>query len=146
MDLSIKEAYVSAFRGNFTSTMRWPDLDDFWEVLRAQADDNWYIYAVGEPAPERTSAKAHLLSFIDEIDLLLRKEHDEDYCGIVYVDDKEAPEFVKIFDPNNLGVSCGFSDNPPLPGWILSRIQPVELEQALNPAKNRQRWWQQLFK
>lgn len=145
MDTSIKEAYVSAFRGNFTSTMRWPDLDEFWEVLKANADDNWYIYAVGEIPPERTSAKAHLLNFIDGIDELLHKEHDEDYCGIVYVDNKDAPEFVKIFDPNNLGVTCGFSENPPLPGWILSRIQPVELEEALNPPKNRQRWWQQIF-
>jgi len=145
MDVSIKEAYVSAFRGNFTSTMRWPDLDDFWRTLKNLADGNWYIYAVGEIPPESTSNKAHLLSFIDEIDALLRKEHDEDYCGIVYVDNKEAPEFIKIFDPNNLGVTCGFSDNPPLPGWILSRIQPVELESALNPPKNRQRWWQQIF-
>lgn len=145
MDTSIKEAYVSAFRGNFTSTMRWPDLDEFWEVLKANADDNWYIYAVGEIPPESTSAKAHLLNFIDGIDELLHREHDEDYCGIVYVDNKDAPEFVKIFDPNNLGVTCGFSENPPLPGWILSRIQPVELEEALNPPKNRQRWWQQIF-
>lgn len=145
MDMSIKEAYISTFRGSFTSTMRWHDLDAFWQVLKAQADDGWYIYAVGETAPERTSEKAQLLSFIDNIDELLHKEHEEDYCGIVYVDNKEAPEFIKIFDPNNLGVSCGFSDNPPLPGWILSRLQPVELETALNPPKNRQRWWQQLF-
>jgi len=146
VDMSIKEAYIAAFRGNFTSTMRWHDLDAFWETLKEQADDNWYIYAVGEAAPENTSEKAQFLNFIDSIDELLHKEHDEDYCGIVYVDNKAAPEFVKIFDPNNLGVSCGFSDNPPLPGWILSRIQPVELESALNPPKNRQRWWQQLFK
>jgi hypothetical protein len=146
MDMSIEEAYISAFRGSFTSTMRWHDLDDFWQVLKAQADDNWYIYAVGEDAPEHTSDKTHFLNFIDRIDELLHKEHDEDYCGIVYVDNKEAPEFVKIFDPNNLGVSCGFSENPPLLGWILSRLQPVELEAALNPPKNRQRWWQQLFK
>lgn len=146
MDMSIEEAYIAAFRGNFTSTMRWHDLDDFWQILKAQADDNWYIYAVGEAAPGRTSGKTHFLNFIKRIDELLRKEHDEDYCGIVYVDNKEAPEFVKIFDPNNLGVSCGFSDNPPLPGWILSRLQPVELEAALNPPKNRRRWWQQLFK
>ena len=144
--MSIKEAYVSAFRGNFTSTMRWPDLDEFWEVLKDRADNNWFIYAVGEIPPENTSDKDHLLNFIDKIDELLHKEHDEDYCGIVYIDNKEAPEFIKIFDPNNLGVTCGFSDNPPLPGWILSRIQPVELETALNPPKNRQRWWQQLFK
>ena len=145
MDMSIQEAYISAFRGNFTSTMRWPDLDDFWAVLKDHADDNWFIYAVGEIPPDETSEKGHLLSFIDKIDELLHKEHDEDYCGIVYVDNKEAHEFIKIFDPNNLGVTCGFSDNPPLPGWILSRIQPVELETALNPPKNRQRWWQQLF-
>jgi hypothetical protein len=143
--MSIKEAYISAFRGSFTSTMRWPDLDAFWAVLKNHADDNWYIYAVGEVPPETTSNKEHLLNFIDQIDELLHKEHDEDYCGIVYVDNKETPEFIKIFDPNNLGVSCGFSENPPLPGWILSRIQPVELEEALNPPKNRQRWWQQIF-
>jgi len=146
VDMSIKEVYISAFRGNFTSTMRWHDLDAFWQVLKEQADDNWYIYAVGEDAPDSTADKTQLLNFIDKIDELLHKEHDEDYCGIVYVDNKEAPEFIKIFDPNNLGVSCGFSDNPPLPGWILSRVQPVELASALNPPKNRQRWWQQLFK
>jgi hypothetical protein len=145
VDMSIKEAYVEAFRGNFTSTMRWPDLDEFWKILKRQADDHWYIYAVGEVPPEKTSDKSQLLNFIDSIDELLHREHDEDYCGIVYVDNKETPGFIKIFDPNNLGVTCGFSDNPPLPGWILSRIQPVELEEALNPPKNRQRWWQQLF-
>ena len=145
MDMSVKEAYVSAFRGNFTSTMRWPDLDEFWQVLKSYADDQWYIYAVGEEPPDSTVDKADLLNFISSIDELLHKEHDEDYCGIVYVDDKQTPEYVKIFDPNNLGVTCGFSDNPPLPGWILSRLQPVELESALNPPKNRQRWWQQIF-
>jgi hypothetical protein len=146
VDMSIKEVYLAAYRGNFTSTMRWPDLDAFWDGLKAHADDQWYIYAVGETPPESMASKRHLLNFIDKIDELLHKEHDEDYCGIVYADNKETPEFIKIFDPNNLGVSCGFSDNPPLPGWILSRIQPVELETALNPPKNRQRWWQQLFK
>jgi hypothetical protein len=145
MDMSIEEVYLAAFKGNFTSTMRWHDLDTFWDVLKRYADDNWYIYAVGETPPDSMVAKANLLNFIEKIDELLHKDHDEDYCGIVYVDNKEAPAFIKIFDPNNLGVSCGFSDNPPLPGWILSRIQPVELESALNPPKVRQRWWQQLF-
>jgi hypothetical protein len=146
VDMSIEEVYLAAFRGSFTSTMRWPDLDAFWEVLKARADDQWYIYAVGEEPPQSTASKEQLLHFIDQIDELLHREHDEDYCGIVYIDNKEAPEFIKIFDPNNLGVTCGFSENPPLPGWILSRIQPVELETALNPPKNRQRWWQQLFR
>ncbi|MBE9567540.1 MAG: hypothetical protein IMF14_02510 [Proteobacteria bacterium] len=143
--MSIEEVYLAAYRGNTTSTMRWNDLDAFWQVFRAQADDYWYIYAVGETPPDSTASREHLLKFIEEIDALLHKEHEEDYCGIVYIDNKEEPAFVKIFDPNNLGVTCGFSDNPPLPGWILSKIQPVELESALNPPKNRQRWWQQIF-
>lgn len=146
MDMSVSEAYLAAFRGSFTSTMRWHDLDVFWETLRARADDNWYIYAVGEAPPTTTATREQLLSFIENIDALLHKEHEEDYCGIVYIDDQQAPEFIKIFDPNNLGVTCGFSENPPLPGWIISRLQPVELEAALNPPKNRQRWWQQIFK
>ena len=143
--MSVQQAYLSAFKGNFISAMRWHDLNALWDVLKGHADDQWYIYAVGEVPPESTVDKADFLNFIENIDVLLHKEHDEDYCGIVYVDNKEKPEFVKIFDPNNLGVTCGFSDNPPLPGWILSRLQPVELEAALNPPKNRQRWWQQLF-
>jgi hypothetical protein len=125
--------------------MRWYDLDRFWERLRTQADDSWYIYHVGEAPPDATVDRSQLLNFIDKIDELLRSEHDEDYCGIVYADNLENPEFIKIFDPHNLGVTCGFSEKPPLPGWILSRIQPVELESALYPTKSRQRWWQQIF-
>lgn len=144
MEQTIEQTYVEAFRGHFTSMMRWHHLDEFWANLRQQADD-WYIYAVGEEPPEEVASEEHVLKFIDEIDTLLHKEHDEDYCGIVYSDDKEKPTFIKIFDPNNLGVSCGFSDNPPLPGWILSRIKPVELESALNPPNNRRRWWKKVF-
>jgi len=115
MEMSIQQAYLSAFKGNFTSTMRWHDLDAFWQLLKDHADDQWYIYAVGEAPPESTVEKAYLLSFIENIDVLLHKEHDEDYCGIVYVDNKESPSYIKIFDPNNLGVTCGFSEKPPLP-------------------------------
>lgn len=137
--------FLEAYRGSFTSMMRWPHLDDFWSVLNKQADDNWYVYAVGEPPPETTASKDKLLSFIKEIDVLLHNDHKEDYCGIVYTNNKTTPTFVKIYDPNNLGVSCGFSNNPPLPGWILSKLKPVELESALRQPNNRQRWWKSIF-
>ena len=145
MDISIQKAYLSAFRGKFSSTMRWHDLDAFWQVLKMHADDRWYIYTVGKVTPEFTVNKTCFLTFIDNIDSLLHKKHKKDYCGIVYVDNKNAPEFIKIYDPNNLGVSCGFSDNPPLPGWILSRLQPVDLSVALTSSSDRKRWWQKLF-
>jgi hypothetical protein len=136
--------FRTAFRGTFSGVLRWPQLDALWETLRAGADDGWYIYAVGEPPPGQTVTAGELTRFIDEVDALLRREHEEDYCGIVYADSFETPGFVKIFDPNHLGVSCGYSDNPPLPGWILSRIPPVDLQAATLPG-NRRRWWQRLF-
>lgn len=139
------EDYIQAFRGRFSSVLRWEQLDEFWNTLKSQADEHWYIYAVGEAAPTETSSVDQLIRFIDEIDVLLRKEHEEDYCAIVYADNHDSPSFIKIFDPNNLGVSCGFSENPPLPGWVLSKIQPVDLQNALRPANNRRRWWQKIF-
>lgn len=42
MATAAEQTYVNAFRGSFTSMMRWPDLDQFWDTLRAQADDGWY--------------------------------------------------------------------------------------------------------
>lgn len=139
------ELYLNAFKGRFTSLMRWDQLDEFWEILNAQADDSWYIYHVGDPAPEQTVDAKQFKKFIVEINKLLRDEHEEDYCAIVYADDHACPGFIKIFDPNNLGVSCGFSENPPLPGWVLSKIKPVDIEAALRPANNRRRWWQKIF-
>lgn len=145
IDTSLEENYLDAFKGRFTSLMRWHHLDEFWEGFKQLADDGWYIYHVGDEPPASPVDKHKLLEFIDEIDALLRQEHDEDYCGIVYTDSKQEPSYIKIFDPNNLGVSCGSSEKPPLPGWILSRIQPIELEEALYPTASRRRLWQRIF-
>jgi hypothetical protein len=145
LETPLQQNYLDAFRGRFTSLMRWHHLDDFWENLKQQVDDGWYIYHVGDVPPESPVDRNKLLAFISEIDTLLHQEHEEDYCGIVYTDDKENPSYIKIFDPHNLGVSCGYSEKPPLPGWILSRIPPIELEEALYPTANRRRWWQRVF-
>lgn len=138
-------SYLEEFRGSFTSMLRWPQLDQLWQTLRNQ-DKAWYIYAVGETPPEQPADAPQLDTFINEIDKLLRSEHDEDFCGIVYADKRDDPTFIKIYDPNNLGVSCGFSDNPPLPGWVLSLSKPIDLKVAMPPPGNRRRWWQTLFK
>ncbi len=145
MMTDIETDFRDAFRGSFSGVLRWEQLDELWQLLRADAASDWYLYAVGEAPPEVTVSTEAVLRFIDEIDILLRKEHEEDYCGVVYVDDKESPSFVKIFDPSNLGVSCGYSDNPPLPGWTLSKLQPVDLQAQMPLPGNRRRWWQRLF-
>jgi len=136
--------FLRAFRGSFTSALRWPQLDDLWQQVRERAGAGWYLYAIGEAPPMAPSDAAQVDTFVAEIDKLLRREHDEDYCGIVYADDPKAPTFVKIYDPHNLGVSCGYSDNPPLPGWVMSLLPPVDLP-AAQATKARRHWWQQLF-
>jgi len=139
------DSYRAAFKGRFENVLRWEQLDALWAVLQQDAAGGWYIYAVGEEPPQRPADEALVRSFIGEIDQLLRKEHAEDYCGVVFADSMDSPRFVKIFDPHNLGVSCGFSDNPPLPGWILSKLPPVDLEAPVNLPANRRRWWNRLL-
>jgi hypothetical protein len=137
--------FYSRYRGGFVGILKWPQLDEFWQVLRSKADASWYIYAIGETLPDKPVTAEQLDTFIVEIDSLLRKEHQEEYCGVVYVDDKTDPGFIKIYDPNNLGVVCGFSDNPPLPGWIVSLIKPEPLDENTFLPQSRRRWWRRLF-
>jgi len=138
-------SFLQQYQGNFKSTLRWPDLAAFWEVLRQHNKGQWYIYAVGETPPSKAAAAEVLDEFISATDELLRREHAEDYCGIVYADDLQTPTMVKIYDPNNLGVVCGFSDNPPLPAWVLSLMPPEDLPLAFPPPGNRRRWWQKIL-
>ena len=144
-DKKTESDFYSRYRGGFVGLLRWPQLDNFWQVLRSRQDENWYIYAIGEALPEQPVTSEQLDTFVSEIDILLRKEHQEDYCGVVYVDDKTEPTFIKIYDPNNLGVVCGFSDNPPLPGWIITLIKPELLDENTFLTQSRKRWWRRLF-
>ena len=144
-DSDRRDRFIVAFGGSFTSALRWPQLDALWERVRERADAGWYLYAVGEPPPGDPSDAPSVLAFVAEIDALLRAEHDHDYCGIVYVDDPSRPTLIKIYDPNNLGVSCGFSKDPPLPGWVMSLLPPCDLPAARALSNGRRRWWQRLF-
>lgn len=139
------DLFYEKFKDSFTSCMRWDDLTILWDTLKQRANLNWYLYAIGEPVPDSPANEKELLLFITEIDNLLRSEHEEDYCGIVYADEKKNPTFIKIYDPNNLGVSCGFSNDPPLPGWVLSVIPPKPLEDKSVLTQQRKRWWQRLW-
>lgn len=139
------DVFTRAFRGSFSSLLSWQQLSEFWDAVRRKADAGWYVYAIGTPIPTRPATAAEVEKFLQAIDALLRQEHREDYCGIVYADNTQDPSFIKIFDPDNLGVSCGFSKNPPLPGWILSLLPPQALESRRPLPAGRQRWWQALW-
>jgi len=95
--------------------------------------------------PCRPATPEQVEKFIVEIDALLRRDHHENYCGIVYADNLDDPTFIKIYDPNHLGSSCGSSKNKALPGWIMSQTPPAELRLKHVVPANRKRWWQMLL-
>ncbi len=137
--------FASRLHGSFVALLKWEQFDQTWQALAQRANEGWYVYAIGEAPPETPASPEAFRRFLDEISELLHREHEHDYCGIVYVDDREKPELVKIYDPNNLGVVCGYSESPPLPGWVISRLKPTPIETPAPPAGNRRRWWQRLF-
>ncbi len=132
--------FDAVFNGTLVSLLSWEQLDRFWANLDPAG--GWYLYAVGEARPESAADAQHVSAFIREIDALLRREHHEDYCGIVYTDDPQRPSLVKIYDPNHLGTSCGSGKHRILPGWVMSRMPPSDLSPSHHVPQNRRRWWQ----
>ncbi len=137
--------YMQAYSGRLVALRQWRDLEDFWQVLLADDQAQWFVYAVGEPPPQHPVDSAQLKMIVAELDTLLHVDHDEDYCGIVYVDNRQSPSFVKIYDPNNLGSVCGSSGTITLPGWTISQTRPEDLQMAFPLPANRRRWWQKLL-
>ena len=125
--------------GLLYSLLSWDQLTAFWP--RVDVDAGWYLYAVGQNVPDAPASRQQVNDFIQQIDALLRKEHEEKYCGIVYADDLQNPQFIVIYDPHHLGVSCGSSKDRVLPGWVMSQVAPTDLQPRIVP-NNRKRWWE----
>ncbi|MDA8329021.1 MAG: hypothetical protein M0Z83_08650 [Betaproteobacteria bacterium] len=128
--------------GMLYSLLSWEQLTAFWQRLDTEA--GWYVYAVGQETPQQPSDAKQVTDFISRIDTLLHAEHQERYCGIVYADDVQTPNFVVIYDPSNLGVSCGSSKHRVMPGWVMSRMRPDTLNTHVVP-NNRKRWWNEFL-
>ena len=139
------DPFYIAYRGAFTSLLKWSDLNAFWLVLSSQADRGWYIYTTAEPAPGQAASPDELRDFIRKIDRHLHTAHDEDYCGIVYTDSKIEPTYIKIYDPKNLGVVCGIGREPIFPGWIISQLPPQALDGLPALADETKPWWRKFL-
>jgi hypothetical protein len=140
---SAQDKFQRQMNGLLYSLLKWDQLSEFW--TNVDKDAGWYLYAVGEAVPIAPATPAQVEIFIVEVDALLRRDHRESYCGIVYADKLDKPTFIKIYDPNHLGASCGSSKTPTWPGWVMSQVPPVELHLKHALPANRKRWWQGLF-
>ena len=63
--------FLDIYRGAFSGILRWPQLDELWETLQQQTEKQWYIYAIGEPPPERPAPPEDLARFIDRVPTLI---------------------------------------------------------------------------
>ncbi len=112
--------------------MQWEDCHTLLQNLLDNPND-WYFYDTLEVMPESTIAAEDFIVKINDIKAILDIEHKERYCGIVYTNDLKNPSFVKIFHPNNLGKTCGSSENPPMPQWLLSKEKPMDVVAEFGP-------------
>lgn len=137
--------FIAKFNGVLKNALEWAHWEALVATLKAKSDGGWYVYYVGEKVPTGPLSPWQFDGFLGKISDLLRREHDEPYLGIVYVDDFADPTFVKIYDPNDLGSACGSSGRRVLPSWVLSRTPPIDLHAPVSNPGNRRRWWQNLF-
>lgn len=135
--------FSQVYQGMLWGIKDWSRWDSFVETLAEHADDGWYVYFVGVDYPHAALDAASFGKRLRAISALLHHDHKEKYLGIVYVDDFDQPRLVKIYDPNNLGSSCGSSGKLVPAGWILSRMPPDDLGVVVVP-EGRKRWWREL--
>jgi len=129
--------YFDKFQGRFIGIMQWDDCHALLQKLINQPN-GWYLYDTLEVAPDKTINVDDFINQINTIKDILTSEHQERYCGIVYANDLDNPTFVKIFHPNNLGKSCGSSEHPPIPQWLLSKTKPKDVVEKFGPPKEEQ--------
>ena len=124
--------YFQQFKGRFLGVMQLDDCDALLQIL-IQNPDNWYVYDTLETMPSSTISADNFITKINNIKAIIDEDHDERYCGIVYVDDLKNPSFVKIFHPKNLGKTCGSSENPPMPQWLITKEKPMDVVVEFGP-------------
>lgn len=139
----MSQDFLNRMNGRFQGMLYWPELDALWARVLANPE-GWYVSLSGVEPSQQTLTASALHDFVSEVDALLRREHDYNYCGIVYADDREQPTFIKIHDPNNLGSSCSSGKARVPPRWVLSKVPPALIVDEALP-NGRRRWWQKLF-
>lgn len=137
--------YLAQFQGRFIGIMQWDDYHALFERLSGNPND-WYLYDTSKVTPKTVVSADDFLNSINNIKKIIKNERQERYCGIVYTNSLNSPDFVKIFHPNNLGKSCGSSENPPIPQWLLSKIKPVNVIKKFNSSPEKRGFISKYFK
>ena len=117
-------SFLEKFDGRLAGILTWQAFDDLWRILAASGGE-WYVYDLAGEVP--TQPAADFNNALGIAAKMLADARKNSYCGAVYVDNAQAPEFVKVFDPLKMGTACGCSGQRILPRFVFSRLQPVAL-------------------
>ena len=129
-------SYIDEFQGRFIGIMQWDDCHALLQKLIEHPND-WYLYDTLNQVPKNQVDADEFVKTLKTIKEILTDEHQERYCGIVYTNDLENPSFVKIFHPKNIGKSCGSSEHPPIPQWLLSKTKPIDVVEKFGLPKEK---------
>mgnify|MGYP001599138677 CR=1 FL=1 len=124
--------YFQKFKGRFVGIMQLDDCDQLLQTLISTPND-WFVYDTRQSMPSKCLDADDFVKKVKQIKSIVDDEHDERYCGIVYADDVKNPTFIKIFHPKNLGKTCGSSENPPMPQWLISKEKPMDVVAEFGP-------------
>ncbi len=112
-----------AYQGRAEGLLNWADIDALWPLL-ARDPEGWYVYDLETRPPETPLDTEDFMAFLAQAGALVNSRRDRSHSGAVYIDNRATPAFVKIFDPANMGTSCGGDHDMIFPRYILSRIRP----------------------
>ena len=88
--------FIERFNGRFNGIMNLEECYEFFNSLKSNPCD-WYFYDTDESPSLETLSKESFIQTIEEIKNIIKTDHSESYCGLVYVDDLSNPQFFKIF-------------------------------------------------
>ena len=124
-------AFWRAYQSRAAGLINWDDVDALWIQLSAQPE-GWFVYDLEATPPVAPLPASAFTSFLPEAEALVNARRDRSHSGAIYIDSREAPSFIKIFDPVNMGTSCGGDHEMIFPRYILSKIKP-DLRPAPSP-------------
>ncbi len=122
-DMPMTATYDEIFSGRLSGILQWPQFEAVWAALAARPQ-GWYVRDFkNRELPDAPMPQEEFVVFLKTTEEFLRKRHREDYCGFLYVDDRENPSFLKVFDPRKMGSACGCG-GAVTPRWTISSMRP----------------------
>jgi len=131
----VRDTAVATIPDELRGILNWDDLDHLWDRVTDPDGGPWFLYQAGREPADAPATPREVAAFVAEVDTVLRREHREDYCGIVYTDDPARPTYVKVYHPRGLGSSCALPGHAVPPAWVLSRHGPVAVAPPPRPRR-----------